>query len=175
MKFLVFIVVFFLLPLTGNVPSALAQTAEAPTSVAYEEKLSSLLSFSVPMITIEDYKTMNNAVLLDARAEEEYQISHIPSAQHIGYDQINESILENLDKNTPIVLYCSVGYRSEKVGEKLINRGFTKVYNLYGSIFEWVNRNNTIVTPAGQPTKKIHTYNRSWSQWMTNATFEKVW
>ena len=75
----------------------------------------------------------------------------------------------------PIILYCSIGYRSEKIGEQLKERGFTEVYNLYGSIFEWVNQDKPIVDESGEETKKIYTYSWMWSKWMMNSEYQQIW
>ena len=53
--------------------------------------------------------------------------------------------------------------------------GFSNVYNLYGSIFEWANQGHRLVDKGGQPTFKLHTYNKKWSKWVDNAKIEKVW
>jgi rhodanese-related sulfurtransferase len=48
-----------------------------------------------------------------------------------------------------------VGYRSEKVTEKLQKAGFTQVSNLYGGIFEWVNQGYPIVNQSGATSDVI--------------------
>ena len=78
-------------------------------------------------------------------------------------------MITSLPKNTPIVIYCSVGYRSEKVTEKLIENGFTNVKNLYGGIFEWVNEENLIVDQKNNKTDKIHPFNNDWGKWLTKG------
>ncbi len=95
-------------------------------------------SQTVPYITTIDLVTANNPVLLDTRNEEEYNISHLKNAIWVGYNTFNiHCILETIkDKNTPIVVYCSIGVRSEDIGEKLIAVGYTNVSNLYGGIFD---------------------------------------
>lgn len=142
----------------------------------FDATLSHLLSFSVPLIGVDDLKNIqNDVVIFDAREKNEYDISHIPGAKYLGYDDFNPARLGAVDKHTPIVVYCSVGYRSEKVGEKLQRLGFSRVYNLYGSIFEWVNRGNPVVDSTGQITHHLHTYNKSWSQWVDTKEVEKIW
>ena len=47
--------------------------------------------------------------------------------------------VEDIARESTIVVYCSVGYRSEKIAEELDKLGFTNVSNLYGGIFEWIN------------------------------------
>ena len=108
-------------------------------SEAFDKKLERLLRFSVPVISVDQLKEhLNDYILLDARELEEYNTSHITGATWIGYDNPDFSVLDDLPKNKNVVVYCSVGYRSEKMGEKIKDAGFSKVYKLYGSIFEWV-------------------------------------
>lgn len=142
----------------------------------FDKKVSQLIDFTVPVISPEQLKDMQDeAVVFDTREQEEYDVSHIAGAKLLGFDKMDKSQLENLDKDAPIVVYCSVGYRSEKIGEKLQKLGFTNVYNLYGSLFEWVNTGNPVVDKDGEETKKVHTYNKKWSQWLEEGKGEKVW
>ncbi len=134
-----------------------------------------MLGFSVKTIAPSDVKRASNMVILDARERSEYEVSHLPNAVFIGYNNFEKKLVDSLAKDRPIVVYCSIGYRSEKIGEKLQKLGFTKVYNLYGSIFEWVNQGNVVVDKNGQPTKKVHTYNKNWSRWVEDGKAEKVW
>jgi 3-mercaptopyruvate sulfurtransferase SseA len=69
-----------------------------------------------------------------------------------------------------IVLYCSVGMRSEKIGKKLLEAGYKNVYNLYGSLFEWVNQGKPVYKKNGVQTSEIHTYSESWSRWLSRGT-----
>jgi rhodanese-related sulfurtransferase len=142
----------------------------------FDEKISQLISFSVPTIGVSELKNMEGEVyILDAREKEEYEISHIPNAIYIGYNKLEKKVLKTIPKDANIVLYCSVGYRSEKIGEKFQKKGFTNVRNLYGSIFEWINQGNEVHDKEGKPTDKVHTYNKKWSQWVEEGKAEKVW
>lgn len=146
-------------------------------NTAFDEEISSLLDFSVPIMTVDDLDDYaeGSILILDARELEEYNISHIPRAIHLGYNDPQYDKLADIDKRQPIVLYCSVGYRSEKIGEKLKDQGFVNVYNLYGSIFEWANCGKTLLDIHDQPTKEVHTYSKKWSQWIDNPELTKVW
>lgn len=112
-------------------------------------------------------------ILVDAREEEEYQVSHIPGAVHVGYEQIKESDLDRLPRDKPIVVYCSVGYRSEKIAKRLQDKRPQPVYNLYGGVFEWVNEGNRVVNLQHEPTQKVHAYNKTWGIWLKRG--EKVY
>jgi rhodanese-related sulfurtransferase len=121
-------------------------------------------------INVDDLlKIKEEVVLLDSREHDEYNISHIPSAKWVGYDDFSIERLDGIDKNSKIVVYCSVGYRSERISEKLMKEGYKNVYNLKGSIFKWYNEGYKIVDPSGVPTRKIHGFNKKWSKWIKDG------
>jgi len=143
---------------------------------AFDKKVDSYLSYTAPVINVKDaYINKSNFIFLDAREFDEYQVSHISGSRFIGYDNFSISTVNDLSKESKIIVYCSIGYRSEKIATKLKKEGFKKVYNLYGSIFEWVNEGYEITDKSGSNTNKIHTYNKKWSQWVKNTSVEKIW
>ena len=151
---------------------------EHPTceNKAFDTMLESLLKFSVPTIACKElHQNRSQYYVLDARERHEYDVSHIVSARHIGYDKFDFNSVKDIPKDAPIVVYCSVGYRSEKIGEKLQVAGFKNVKNLYGSIFEWVNEGFHVVNNYDVETKKVHAYNKTWGLWITNSTTKKVY
>ena len=162
-SFRIIAVLFFLLIGVWKVH---AQHVQEP---AYQEKLEHLLSDRTPVIDVPQLAKERKPVLLDARPAEEYDVSHIAGARRVGFGDFDLSRVKDLPKDTAIVVYCSVGYRSEKVTEKLMKAGFTNVKNLYGGIFEWVNTGNTVVDDAGKRTDRVHAYNKSWSRWVTKG------
>lgn len=142
----------------------------------FQQEVDSYLTYDVPFISVADaFAAMDKYTFLDAREKNEFEVSHIKNAKYIGYDDFDMSTLDDLDKNQPIVIYCSIGYRSEKIGDKLKNAGFSKVYNLYGSIFEWVNQHHPVYDTSNQQSLNIHTYNKKWSKWVTTDDVKKVW
>jgi len=135
-----------------------------------QNRLTNILSFKVPIISVDSlYENLDNFLLLDAREIEEYEVSHLSNARHIGYKKPNYSVLDGVDKNQTIAIYCTVGYRSEKIGQNLIKRGYTNIYNVFGSIAEWVNHDYPLENDNGRTTK-VHTYNKKWSQWFNKGS-----
>lgn len=65
-------------------------------------------------------------------------------------------------KETKVVTYCSVGVRSERIGEKVLAAGYQYVHNLYGSLFDWVNERNLVADKQGRTTECIHSYSQRW-------------
>ena len=135
-------------------------------SPLFEALLGRLLKGSVPYVDVAGLAAQPAVVLLDARAAPEYAVSHLRGARWVGYDDFDLSRVQDLPRDTPIVVYCSVGFRSEKVGEKLQQAGFSKVRNLYGGLFEWVNEGQPTVGADGQPTPRVHAYSRTWGIWL---------
>lgn len=142
---------------------------------AFDQKVNSYLSYSAPVIDVKDaYHKKSSYVFLDAREKNEYTVSHIEGAQYVGYDDFTIQNIRHLRKDAPIIVYCSIGYRSEKIATKLRKAGYTRVYNLYGSIFEWVNQGFPVVSSSGN-VKKVHTYNQQWSKWIKNPDIIKLY
>ena len=137
--------------------------------------LNTLLSHSVPELNVETLAgNLEEYTLLDAREEEEFEVSRIPTAKYVGYEYFSADSLTDIKKDKPVVVYCSVGYRSEKITEKLKALGYIEVYNLYGGIFEWVNQGYQVVTgKEAEPTEKVHAYDKVWGVWLTEG--EKVY
>lgn len=150
-------------------------TMEKTPSTANKEfdiMLETLLSHSVSEVGVEKCPKPAEATFLDARSKPEYEVSHIPSAKWIGFSAFNSKDVEKLDRTKPVVVYCSVGYRSEKIALKLQQLGFSKVMNLYGGIFAWKNQGREVVNMEGTPTEQVHTYNKKWGEWLLKG--EKV-
>jgi len=136
----------------------------------FDSKLESLYKHTVPLIRSDVLVTSivknSEIIILDTRSYEEFEVSHLPNALFLDYNKFKTSEVDGINRKTKIIVYCSVGYRSERIGEKLIKMGFADVHNLYGGIFDWVNNENTVVNQAGIKTDSVHTYNKDWSRWL---------
>jgi rhodanese-related sulfurtransferase len=134
-------------------------------------------SESVPYIHVTELanENLNEIVLIDAREKKEFDVSHIENAVFSGYDYFNlKKTTKNLNnKSQKIVVYCSLGIRSEDIAEKLKNAGYTNVYNLYGGIFEWKNQAQKVVDKNEKETQKVHTFSKEWSKWLVKG--EKIY
>jgi rhodanese-related sulfurtransferase len=106
-------------------------------------------------------------VLLDVRTKEEWDASHIPGARRVDPDAPIEKANSGISKDTPIVTYCAVGYRSGVVATKLREAGFINVQNLEGSIFQWANEHRSLVRD-NKPVKTVHPYGSLWGRLLTD-------
>ena len=77
-------------------------------------------------------------VMLDVREEEEYITGHAVDAVLLPVDELNdETALDAIpDLDTPVLVYCRSGYRSNVAAHKLDEYGYTRVYDL-GSLIGW--------------------------------------
>jgi rhodanese-related sulfurtransferase len=112
-------------------------------------------------------------LLLDARTPAEYQVSHLPGARLVpdSLDQLRG--WPDFQNHRPIVVYCSVGYRSARLVEQLQSMGFDPVFNLEGSIFEWANAGHPVY--CGQTVvHQVHPYNSRWGQLLRSDLWSDV-
>ena len=138
-----------------------------------QESLSQLLkqfnSKHIPYIFVDSLQNKKEKfILLDARELKEYQVSHIKNSIFVGYTNFKLAETEKKlpNKNKKIVVYCSLGIRSEDIAWQLIKQGYANVYNLYGGIFEWKNKGYKVYDATGKETEKVHTFSNEWSKWL---------
>ncbi|WP_299250755.1 rhodanese-like domain-containing protein [uncultured Lacinutrix sp.] len=144
-------------------------SAEAIAQKNIDDLLKQYNDNGVPYITVEELAMpKTEAILFDSREPKEYKVSHLKDAVCVGYDNFDIASVEKQypNKDEKIIVYCSLGIRSETVGEKLKKAGYTNVYNLYGGIFEWKNKDFSIIDSEEKETNKVHTFNKEWSKWL---------
>lgn len=98
--------------------------------------------------------------VLDAREPAEFAVSHLAGAIRVSPDATAKEILASVDAGRPIVVYCSVGYRSSRLAARLLEAGRKDVSNLEGSIFTWANEGRPLVAGAGKATRLVHPFDR---------------
>ncbi len=127
---------------------------------------------TIPYIHVNALKSIKKQVLLlDARETKEYNTSHIKDAICVGYDFFNLDTIQKQfpKKNAQIVVYCSLGIRSEDIAERLKTSGYTNVFNLYGGIFEWKNNHVDVVNLKEKKTDSVHAFSPAWGKWLKNG------
>jgi rhodanese-related sulfurtransferase len=79
----------------------------------------------------------DNHVLIDTRTYREYRRERIQGAVLAADSRALTQLTEDLDFEQPLLVYCSDNYRSQDACRILVEKGFTKVYNLLGGLREW--------------------------------------
>lgn len=113
-------------------------------------------------------ETRPTPVLLDARSPEEYAVSHLQGARHVDPKADVYPALDTLATDTPLVVYCSVGYRSAGVVQTLREQGFSNVANLEGSIFRWANEERPVYRDDRR-VAAVHPYNSTWGRLLADS------
>jgi rhodanese-related sulfurtransferase len=84
---------------------------------------------------INKFKETPNTVLLDVRTPTEFNVSHIPDAINVDYENINfKDEVKKLDKLKTYFVYCRSGNRSSKAIVIMKNEGIKNIYELQGGI-----------------------------------------
>ena len=133
----------------------------------FDTECEKYISRTVPLAYSKElYRAINspNVTILDAREEKEYEVRPLPKSQYIGFYNFDSKSVSLIKKTDTIYIYCSIGYRSEKIGERIQKMGFNNVFNLYGGIFNWVNAGYEVVDKKNKRTKEVHGYNKEWSK-----------
>ena len=100
-------------------------------------------------------------VLLDAREADEFAVSHLAGALRIDPGRPDVGSLGR-DPARPMVVYCSVGYRSARVAAQLIRSGFEPVFNLRGGVFGWALDGRPLWCPESGSGTLVHPFDSTW-------------
>ncbi|WP_406661143.1 rhodanese-like domain-containing protein [Methanolobus sp. ZRKC3] len=99
-------------------------------------------------ISAEGAKKMvdkKDAFVLDVRDQAAFDKEHLEDAHRIDVLDI-ENKVDELPQDKKILVYCEIGVLSMAAGKKLLESGFSEVYNITGGFQEWKQ--------AGYPTEK---------------------
>lgn len=120
----------------------------------------------VGRVSVEELEGMletgENPLLLDVRAPEEFAVSHLQGAVRAETVEEARAAMER-QPGRPVIVYCSVGYRSAKLADELRQTGHPQVRNLEGSIFAWANSGHPVYRDD-QEVHAVHPFNRRWGK-----------
>ena len=87
----------------------------------------------------ENLESDQKPIILDVRTHEEFVEKSIPGAILANILEPSEfmQVVEKLEKNSRIFVYCRSGIRSQKACSILDQLGFKETFNLNGGILEW--------------------------------------
>ncbi len=102
-------------------------------------------------------------LVIDTRSAREYELSHLPGAVHAETPEAALELIGGPEAN--VVVYCSVGWRSAEMAEKLAKRGISKVRNLEGSIFAWANAGFPVYLNEEQ-VRAVDPFDRKWGRFL---------
>lgn len=126
---------------TDPEPTEEPEATEEPGTSTPPDVTPEVLPENYKKITpLEAKKIMDSStdcVIVDVREADEYAEGHIPHAIQISNGIIKDEMLPELpDLNQLILVYCRSGRRSKEASIKLLNIGYTNVYD-FGGIIDW--------------------------------------
>ena len=116
----------------------LCGSAPSIFSVTNSETTSSISCSTMQSITAAELKTRLetgelNALLIDVREHDEWQVVNIPQARLVPLQTL-PNYVPSLPKDTQIIIHCKAGMRSAKACEYLSSIGFEDVVNVTGGM-----------------------------------------
>lgn len=100
------------------------------------------------IISLEETKKLiniNNVQVVDLRGAAEYKSGHIAKAENVFVGTLPEN-LDKISKDRKVIIHCQGGDRASIGYSILARNGFTNVANFSGSINEWVNAGEPLVS-----------------------------
>lgn len=100
------------------------------------------------IISLEETKNLihnNNVQVVDLRGAAEYKSGHIAKAENVFVGTLPEN-LDKISKDQKVIIHCQGGDRASIGYSILARNGFTNVANFSGSINEWVNAGEPLVS-----------------------------
>src|SRR5262245_55190971 len=101
----------------------------------------------VEATTLKTWLERGEALLIDVREPPEYAAEHIPDATLLPLSTFDPGGVPQ-ETGKKVVLHCVMGMRSAQAGQKLLDAGFTSVYNFRGGVQAWKDAGYT--TTRGQ-------------------------
>ena len=79
----------------------------------------------------------NNHILIDVRTAEDYQKGRIQGAVNAPESTVMNALLDTIDCDRPVLIYCYYGKRSRMAAEKMLEKYDVKIYCLAGGLIAW--------------------------------------
>src|SRR5712691_9477119 len=100
---------------------------ESPTTKSIQD---------IEVTTLKTWMEQEAAILIDVREPLEYATEHIPGARLLPLSTFDPTRVPQ-EAGKKVVLHCVMGMRSAQAGQKLLDAGFTSIYNFRGGVQAW--------------------------------------
>ena len=96
------------------------------------------------------YLKSDSSILIDVREPFEFRRNRIRGSVSIPASGNLDKVADTLNKETPLFIYCTSGFRSSNAAVKLYDKGFRKLYNLEGGIVAWRKEGMPVIKGKGR-------------------------
>lgn len=94
---------------------------------------------SYQRISVEKAMTLlqsETTTLLDIRDEHSFQVGNIQGSIHLSNENV-EAVVNDLDKENPVIIYCYHGNSSQGAADYFYNLGFKQSFSVDGGYEVW--------------------------------------
>ena len=146
----------------GAVDAAALSPSELPSFEAYKSSPENIKVSTVSPNELSTALESGNEpiVILDARSQEEFDISHLKNAKRIGHHDFTVERVWMVDRKARVIVYSAAGNRALVSAQYLILMGFRDVQILDGSLISWKNTGKAIYDQNNKLTERVHVGNR---------------
>lgn len=102
-------------------------------------------------------------LLIDARTPAAFALSHIDGAVNVDATNPDLAPLAHVRRDIPIVVYDGPGAVGAAMVQALGKADFTRLSNLDGGLFRWVNEGHPVVNAEG-PATRVDPLTGAWSR-----------
>lgn len=153
--------------------------------IEYSNKSSEEIQENVETISENNFTFINATELKRMLKDKDFRLIdvHIPEQEHIEgtdafipYNDI-DSIINQIgeDKDTKVILYCRSGSMSKDTANKLVDLGYTNIYDLDGGINEWISNGYETVDYIAGSDNSNETSSYTISEIGQHNTLEDCW
>jgi hydroxyacylglutathione hydrolase len=99
------------------------------------------------VISLDEFKSYvgkDNVQIVDVRGVNEYNLGHVPGADHVFVGTIQDN-LDKISKDKQVVIHCQAGDRASVAYSVLVKNGFANVKNYAGGMKEWLDNDGKVV------------------------------
>ncbi len=104
----------------------------------------------VEATTLKVWMGREGAILIDVREPPEYTTEHIPGARLLPLSTFDPMRVPQ-EAGKKVVLHCVMGMRSAQAGQKLLDAGYTTIYNFRGGVQAWKDAGYTTAQSQRTP------------------------
>jgi rhodanese-related sulfurtransferase len=102
-------------------------------------------------------------LLIDARPIDQFVVSRIQGAVRIDPAHPDLDPLVHVPRDQPLVVYDAAGVVGSAMSVGLTQAGFSRVSNLEGGIFRWVNEGHPVANDSGA-VARVHPVSWGWGR-----------
>ena len=144
-------------------------SAEAVERMAtgYEQEWPEVPQMRADELPARQWSASDGPLLVDCRSVKERAVSILPGSVALA----DWESARQVDPERPLLLYCTIGYRSTRAAAGLRKRGID-ARNLHGGVLAWAHAGGNFVDPEGRATRRVHVYGRPWDLLPSGYTSE---